>query len=356
MRRLSYTVTIEDELNGQAVKDILRKKFDTSRRLKIKLKKGGLVYLNGEKTEGWYPVYAGDVIEIELPEEESHFEAENIPLDVIHEDEDILVVNKQPFLCTHPTKGQPNHTVANAAQHYMLESGESYKIRFVNRLDRDTSGLIILGKNSHSQDNICRQMREHKTEKRYLAIVRGSFPSAGELMDESGSFYEGLYGREGCIELPLGRPDPDKVERGVVAGGHPSKTHYRVISEGALTLYGARVPLSLLELRLETGRTHQIRVHLSHIGHPILGDHLYGGLLGCEGAAYDYNKYVEGCPRECISCEKNLTPIKRQALHAYKISFDHPVSGKRLSFAAPPPPDMEKLIYECFGSLKELIK
>ncbi|MBQ9708728.1 MAG: RluA family pseudouridine synthase [Firmicutes bacterium] len=288
-----YHVTTEDE--GREVREIMRDNFTFSARLRNRIKRNKLVRRNGEMTEGWHKVAAGDVIEIVLPEERSNFEPENIPLFPVYEDGDILLLNKQPGLVVHPTKGNPTGTVANALMYRMEETGEHFKVRFVNRLDRDTSGILIVAKNAFSQNEITKQMKADETEKRYVAIVEG-------IMEED----------MGTIDAPIGRPDPDDVRRGVMEGGHPSVTHYKVIDRFIESGF------TYVELRLETGRTHQIRVHMSHLGHPVLSDHLYG------------------TERPAI--------IERQALHASSLSFHHPATGERLTITAPIPEDMKKAL------------
>ena len=149
MAEFKHTVTKEDE--GKEVRDIMRMYFDFSSRLRNKVKREKLVFLNGEQTQGWYKVYPGDVVSVELPEEKSNFPAQPIPLDPVFEDDDLLLLNKQPGLIVHPTKGHPLGTVANALMHYQEVHGQSWKIRFVNRLDMDTSGLLIVAKNAYCQ-------------------------------------------------------------------------------------------------------------------------------------------------------------------------------------------------------------
>ncbi len=341
MAKFQYTITPEDE--GMTVKTLLRSKFSFSGRLLTKLKFQHLVFLNGEETAGWITPKPGDVLSISLPEEKSDFPAEDIPIYPVYEDEDLLVLNKQPGIIVHPTKGHPLHTIANGLMKYMEDTNQSFKIRFVNRLDMDTTGLLIVAKNSHAQDDVVKQMKAGTTEKHYIALVAG-------IIEED----------DFTIDLPIGRPDPEDVRRRVMEeGGYPSVTHVKVlkrfsgqgfgsglaaykgykdsIMEDAgisqvmfkpgdlITVNGDLITVTelppgftLVELLLETGRTHQIRVHMSHIGHPLIGDHLYGG----------YNPAL----------------LKRQALHAYKLCFRHPVSGEQLEIQAPLPEDMEQLL------------
>ena len=288
-----HKVTPEDE--GLELREIMREHFDFSSRLRNKIKRNKLVMLNGVQTPGWIKPSVGDVISITLPEERSNFEPQPIPLYPVFEDDDLMVINKQPGLIVHPTKGHPTGTVANALMHYMEQTGRHFKIRFVNRLDMDTSGLLVIAKNQNCQNDYTLQMKKNLVEKRYIAIVKGL-----------------VEAEEGTIDLPIGRPDPDNVRRGVMDGGSPSVTHYKVLQRFT------KQPYSLVELLLETGRTHQIRVHMSHIGHPVLGDWLYGG--------------------------ENVNLIERQALHAARLSFTHPITGEKMMLEAPLPDDMKKAI------------
>lgn len=294
--RLSYRAVSDD--NGLSVRRVLKKRLGFSSRLLAKLKRGeGCVERNGVSVRLFADVLEGDVLNVRLPEERSRFIPEDIPIDVVYSDEDLIIINKQPFVVVHPTHDHLTGSLANGLMKKMLDENDSYKIRFVNRLDRDTSGLVVVARNSHCQDAMIKAMKSGRVEKRYLAVVHGIVP------EDSGT-----------IDLPIGRPSPDDVRRGVTEDGSPSVTHYRVTDriEGALGRF------SRLELLLETGRTHQIRVHLSHIGFPIVGDPLYG--------------------RE----EPEL--ISRQALHAFSLKFSHPVTGAEISVKAPPAEDIIGLL------------
>lgn len=293
MTEFIHKVTDEDK--NLEIKDIIRTHFDFSARLRNKIKRDKLVTLNGEYTPGWITPSPGDIIKIILPDEQSNFEPQNIPIFPVFEDDDMMVINKQPGIIVHPTKGHPTGTIANALMYYMQQTGQTFKIRFVNRLDMDTSGLLVVAKNSYCQNDYTRQMKENRVQKRYKAIVKGIVTSDS-----------------GTIDLPIGRPDPENVRRGVMKDGSPSVTHYTVIERFYISGY------SLIELLLETGRTHQIRVHMSHIGHPVLGDWLYGG--------------------------DNVTLIERQALHAARLSFIHPITKEQLNLTAPLPDDMKNVL------------
>ncbi len=295
MAKFEYIVTKEDE--GVPIKGLLRTKFSFSSRLLTKLKYQHLVFLNGEEVAGWITPEVGDVLSIKLPEEKSDFPKEDIPIYPVFEDDDLLVLNKQPGVIVHPTKGHPSHTIANGLMKYMEDTGQTFKIRFVNRLDMDTTGLLIVAKNSHAQDDLTKQMKANAIEKRYIAVANG-------IINEEAF----------TIDLPIGRPDPENVARSVMSeGGYPSITHVKVLER-----FPKGKGYTVVELLLETGRTHQIRVHMSHIGYPLVGDYLYGG--------------------------ENPWLLDRQALHAYKLSFDHPVTKKRLIVEAPLPADMQQVL------------
>jgi len=293
MTEFIHTITPEED--GLEVREVMRKRFDFSARLRNRIKRENLVMLNDSSGQGWFRVKSGDVLKISLPDEKGNFTPQPIPLAIAFEDDDILIINKQPGIIVHPTKGHPCGTVANALAYRMEQTGQHFKIRFVNRLDMDTSGLLVVAKNAYFQNDYTRQMKAGSVEKYYAAIVAG-------IIEEN----------SGVIELPIGQPDREFVGRVVMDGGSPSTTHYRVIER--FTHSGH----TLVELRLETGRTHQIRVHMSHIGHPVLGDRLYGG--------------------------ENVLLMERQALHASRLSFDHPMSKQRITVEAPLPDDMKNAL------------
>lgn len=281
MAKYEHVVT-EDEY-GMSINTILRLNYRFSSRFKTKIKYQKLIDLNGTPTPGYIKPEVGDIIGVRLPEESNDFPAEDIPLDVIYEDDDLLIINKQPGIIVHPTKGHPEHTIANGLMKYMADTKQNFKIRFANRIDMDTSGIIVVAKNANAQNALASQMRRGTVKKKYIALVEG-------LVAED--HFE--------IDLPIGRPDPISIQRTVMyEGGKDALTEVDVLER-----YEAH---TLVEVTLHTGRTHQIRVHLSHIGHPIAGDALYGG---------------------------SDELIGRQALHAHYIEFDHPFTHDRVNFEA----------------------
>ncbi|MEG2200012.1 MAG: RluA family pseudouridine synthase [Anaerovorax sp.] len=307
--KFEYIVTEQDQ--GLPIKGLLRREFHFSTRLMNKLKSHDCVSLNGIFVKLHIVPQAGDLIKVKMPTEKSDFIPENIPISIVYEDDSLLIINKQPGFVVHPTKGHPNRTIANGIMKYLMDQGKSFKIRFVNRLDMDTSGLLVVAKNSHSQDDFSKQMAQNKVVKRYVAIVNGH-------LDEG----------EGVINLPIGKAEEDKVNRVVREDGLPSITHYKVIeryTHRGLNRAGALIEnkYTQVELVLETGRTHQIRVHMSYMGHPVVGDELYGGA--------------------------NPVLIERQALHAKYLSFKHPVTGEHMEVFASLPEDMIALIEKIRG-------
>lgn len=302
-------VTEQDQ--GLPIKKLLKRDFNFSTRLMNQLKTNDCVSLNGTFVKLYVVPEAGDIIHITMPIEKSDFIPENIPISIVYEDDNLLIINKQPGFVVHPTKGHPNRTIANGIMKYIIDQGKHFKIRFVNRLDMDTSGLLVVAKNSHAQDNFSKQMAGNKVVKRYVALVNG------HIKDD-----------EGVIDLPIGKADEEKVNRVVREDGLPSITHYKVIeryTHRGLNRDGNTVEKEYteVELILETGRTHQIRVHMSYIGHPVVGDELYGGA--------------------------NPVLIERQALHAKYLSFAHPVTNELMEVSAPLPEDMVALIEKING-------
>ncbi|MBK5253077.1 MAG: RluA family pseudouridine synthase [Peptostreptococcaceae bacterium] len=296
MSEFKYTVTKKDV--DLTIGQIVKQNFNFSSRLKSKIRQQHLTTLNGSYVHGYLKPTLGDVILVNMPKEKSDFLAEDIPIYPVYEDDDLLIINKQAGVIIHPTKGHPVHTIANGLMKYMEDTNQTFKIRFVNRLDMDTTGLVIVAKNSNTQNQLSKQMKYNTISKEYVAIVNGTL--------EEDSF---------TINLPIGRPDLEQVARSVMEEGSPSVTHVKVVKR-------FKKPFTMVRLKLETGRTHQIRVHMSHIGHPVTGDYLYGG-------------------------DKPFL-IERQALHAEKLTFFHPVTEEEIVVTAPIPDD----ILECIKKIE----
>ena len=281
----------EDE--NLTLKEVLLDKLNFSVRSLSKMKRYKTVKVNNEYIRPGDKINKGDLIEVKIEEEMADFKPQDLKLPILYDDFDIIMVNKPPFMVVHPTKSHFENTIANGVTHYVVEKRENVKIRFVNRLDMNTSGLVIVAKNPYAQFVLSSDMKEDKVEKMYIAVVKGV------VKEDFGTINEPIY-----------RPTDDSIKRIVHEEGQPSVTHFEVVER----LKDATV----LKLKLETGRTHQIRVHLNHIGHGIIGDELYG--------------YVD----------ENL--INRQALHAFSLKFKQPRTREDLEFKAPLPKDMEELI------------
>ena len=300
---MEYKCTDRDE--GLLLKEVVRQRMKISSHLMKKLKVQGSITVNGSRAGVRLRVKAGDLVKVFYPEERSYFEPQNIPLDVVYEDEDLLVVNKQAGLIVHPTHNFQDGTLANALAFRMEQTGEHFKPRFVNRLDMNTSGLLIVAKNAHCQDFLSHEMAGGRVKKQYLAIVHG-------IVEEPGT-----------IDLPIDKDPNHKARRMVTPDGYPSVTHYWPVETFDAEDSGQIRGYSLVRLKLDTGRTHQIRVHMTHIGHPLVGDELYAQLYG----------YSE-----------NPVWMPRQALHAEALEFTHPAGGQTVSVTAPLPCDMKNCL------------
>ena len=275
------------------LKEILLDKLNFSVRSLSKMKREKSVLVNGEFKKLSSNIVKGDLIEVRIDEDMANFEPQDLNLNIIYDDFDIIMVNKPPFMVVHPTKSHFDKTIANGVTDYIIKKNEKVKVRFVNRLDMNTSGLVIVAKNAYAHHVLSKDMSDDKVIKRYITVVNGV-----------------VENDEGTINQPIYRPTEDSIKRVVDERGQASVTHYKVLER----LNNATV----LEVKLETGRTHQIRVHMNFIGHGIIGDELYG--------------YV------------NEDLINRQALHAYSLEFMQPRTKEILEFKADIPSDMKDLI------------
>jgi 23S rRNA pseudouridine1911/1915/1917 synthase len=260
-----------------------------------RLKRCAGVMVNGQTV--WFNtlVRTGDLIRVNFQEDaEQPVIPQELPLDILFEDEHILVVNKPSNMLVHPLSYHVLDTLANGVIYHWQRQGQKIKFRAVSRLDRDTSGVILIAKSSYSCYQLAEQMKKGFCRREYLAVVHNSIESDA-----------------GTIEFPIGRTDEDSLIFGVTPLGKTAITHYNVIQRFTSG--------SLVKLRIETGRTHQIRVHLSYIGHPVIGDKLYGG---------------------------SLELIRRQALHSWRLAFNHPVTREAMRMEAPLPGDMIALMHK----------
>lgn len=300
--KLTYMVKVD--VKEVKLRDYLKYTENLSSRFLKSSGISGKISVNGKVAKLNHRISTSDKIEIDMKKNEhQNIEPEKMDLDVIFDDVDLIVINKEPGIVVHPTKGYPFGTLANGVSYYFKERDEKCIVRLVSRLDMDTSGLIIIAKNQFSHMALARDMQsihkkasdmEGKTfEKSYMTIVHGN-----------------MKNKSGTIDLPIGKPDEESINREVFEGGQRSITHYEVIESYKNG--------DLVRATLETGRTHQIRIHFSHLGHPIYGDSLYG------------------------ASEESY--INRQALHAYKLIIPHPRTGEELILQSELPEDMKKLI------------
>jgi len=279
----------------------------------------GNILVNNSPVKPNYRVKPSDVVQIVLPNPPREIEliAEDIPVRIVYEDDDVIVVNKAPGMVVHPAYGNYSGTLVNALMwHFrdlpLFSSGE-LRPGLVHRIDKNTSGLLVIAKNEFALNRLSKQFYDRTTGRRYLALVWG-------VPDPAEGTITGHVGRN-LRDRKIMQVFPDGSQ------GKPAITHYRVIED-----FGY---VSLVECRLETGRTHQIRVHFSHIRHPLFNDDEYGGDRILKGTTYaKYQQFIRNC----------LALLPRQALHAKSLAFDHPVTGERLSFDSELPDDMEQVI------------
>jgi len=279
----------------------------------------GNILVNNSAVKPSYKVKPGDIVQVVLPTppREIEIEAENIPLNIVYEDDDVLVVNKEPGMVVHPAYGNYTGTLVNALMwHFrdlpLFNSGEN-RPGLVHRLDKNTSGILVIAKNEYALNRLSKQFYDRTTDRRYNALIWG-IPDP----------------REGTITGNVGRSIKDRKVMQVFKDGTEGKTaitHYKVLEDLGY--------ISLIECKLETGRTHQIRVHFSHIKHPLFNDEEYGGDQILKGTTFTkYQQFIKNC----------FKILPRQALHAKSLSFNHPVTGKRLSFDSDLPDDMVQVI------------
>ncbi|WP_306471874.1 RluA family pseudouridine synthase [Bacillus sp. AFS015802] len=293
MKGYTLTWTIPSSYEGKLMREFLIDQKLSKRTLTAVKFDGGSITINGNEENVRYPLSEGDVLQVRFPEEKPSetLIAEETPLSVVYEDADVLVVDKPWGMKTIPTKEEPTGSLANAILGYFTQKGISSTVHIVTRLDKDTSGLVLVAKHRHVHHLFSLQQKGREIKRTYEA------------------FAEGVMNEFGMIEEPIGRKSDSIIEREVREDGQYALTHYRVKKQFS--------EFSHVELKLATGRTHQIRVHLSFIGHPLAGDDLYGG---------------------------SIELIGRQALHCKKLHFFHPITKEWLELEAGMPCDMKMLL------------
>lgn len=273
------------------VKEVLKAHFHISDRLLTKLKKSKQIYLNCTPIYVTEKIKLHDIIEVNIDfnETSDNIVPIKIKLDIIFEDEALLIINKPAGIPVHPSQNHYTNSLSNGVKHYFNENNLNKKIRPVNRLDKDTSGIVIFAKNEYIQETLVRQMKDNTFKKEYIAILE-----------------DNLKENTGTINAPIARKAGSIMEREVSEIGETAISHFELIEN--------KEEYCIVKYSLATGRTHQLRIHSKYIGHPIVGDTLYG---------------------------KSSPIISRQALHAYKISFIHPLTKKHIILQAPIPEDMQ---------------
>jgi 23S rRNA pseudouridine1911/1915/1917 synthase len=279
----------------------------------------GNILVNNKPVRPSYKVKPGDVVQIVLPTPPRELELipENIPINIVYEDDDVVVVNKEPGMVVHPAYGNYTGTLVNALMwHFkdlpLFQTGE-LRPGLVHRIDKDTSGILVIAKNELALNKLSKQFFDRTTDRKYIALIWGTpVPSKGTI---TGNVGRNIRDRKIMQVFPDG------------SQGKTAITHYKVLEDLGY--------VSIIECKLETGRTHQIRVHLSFIKHPLFNDDEYGGDKILKGTTFSkYQQFVKNC----------FTILPRQALHAKSLAFDHPVTGKRLSFDSELPDDMKQVI------------
>lgn len=285
---LQHTVTAEDA--GRTVREVATGALGVSGRMIQRLTRSRGISLNRKPAQLARKVKAGDIVAVRVGEDaDSSLGPVSMGLDVVHEDDDLVVVNKPPFLLVHPVAPHHTRTLAHGIAHHLRAAGVRAKVRPVHRLDRDTSGLVLFAKSAFAHQHLDRQLRERTMRRVYLALVEGCVETD-----------------HGVIDAPIARRREQPALREVRTGGDDARTSYRVLER----LDGA----TLVELELETGRTHQVRVHMAHLGHCVLGDAQYGG--------------------------RGVPGLERQALHAWKLGFSQPRTGAMVEVKAELPADL----------------
>lgn len=304
---IRLSLSIPEHLNGRRLDQALAELVPEYSRSRLQQWiRGGQVMLDDRVPGVRERLRGGETVRIDARITAEGVDApEAIPLELVHEDDHLLVINKPPGLVVHPAAGNPSGTLLNALLHHDPRLATLPRAGIVHRLDKDTSGLMVVARSLVAHRRLVEALQERNITREYLAVVNGVLTAGGR------------------VDAPIGRHPVDRKRMAVVAGGREAITHYRVI-----TRFRAH---TLVRVRLETGRTHQIRVHMASIQSPVLGDPLYGGRLRLPRGAGDALRNV-------------LRDFRRQALHAERLELVHPSSGKLMAWQAPLPPDMELLV------------
>ena len=311
-QNIEHTLIIPDELGGMRLDQALTKLLPDYSRTQIQdWIKEAHILVNGNASKARERVLGGETIHLTaVRKEQPQWEAQPITLDIVYEDEALLVINKPVGMVVHPAAGNPNNTLLNALLHHAPALQSLPRAGIIHRLDKDTSGLLVIAKTHNALSNLSLQMKKRTITRIYQAVVNGIMLSGG------------------TVDKPIGRHPIQRKRMAIMDNGKPAITHFRLIERFR--------DHTRIKIQLETGRTHQIRVHMASIRHPIVGDQVYAGRL----------QLPKGASPALI---KALREFKHQALHACELGLTHPVTHQQMSWQAPLPDDMQALI----ATLKE---
>jgi len=314
--RIRITAVVAPQHGGARLDQVAAELFsDFSRSRLQKWIRSGQLTVNGRKAKSTYKVTMGETLLLDAEaEQEGRVEPQDLPLDLIHADDDILVVNKPAGLVVHPAAGNPDGTLQNALLFFDPAMDSLPRSGIVHRLDKDTSGVMVVARSLRAHTALVRQLQERTMSRVYRAVALGDLVAGGR------------------VDAPIGRHPVDRKRMAVVPSGRPAVTHYRVLERFDGATY--------VEVSLETGRTHQIRVHMAKLGYPLAGDRQYGRRKPAKAGLSDDQWSA-------------LTSFPRQALHAIKLVLQHPASGEEMRFEAPLPEDFLKLLQSLQGNSPE---
>jgi 23S rRNA pseudouridine1911/1915/1917 synthase len=303
----THTLALSPELAGLRLDQALARALPQYSRARLQgWIEAGEVQVDGRVLRARDKVLGGERVRIEARiEVQEGVEAEELPLDVVFKDRALIVINKPPGVVVHPGAGNARHTLQNALLAFDPKLARVPRAGIVHRIDKDTSGLLVVARTPEVQTVLVAALSEHDIRRHYIALCTGVMTGGG------------------TVDEPIGRHRTQRTRMAVRNDGRPAITHYRVLKR-----FRAH---TLIRVELETGRTHQIRVHMAHIGYPVVGDPAYGGR----------RRIPAGCAAELVN---ELTQFKRQALHAARLKLDHPLTGRAMDWEAPLPPDMTRLI------------
>jgi len=308
IKQQAFTLVVPEKHTGKRLDQVLALLCPQHSRARLQeWIKAGLVNVDGELRKKKDSVYSGQSIEVRTqtgPHNDS-WSGQKIPVDIIYEDDDLIILNKSPGIVVHPGAGNPDKTLANALLFYCSELARIPRAGIIQRLDKDTSGIMVIAKSLGAHTQLVKDLQARKITREYRAVIHGRLISGGR------------------VNAPIGRHPTQRKRMAVTGNGKTATTHYRIIRKFPA--------FTDVKVNLETGRTHQIRVHMRHLGHPVVGDPVYGGR----------NRMAKNISR---ALGEKITAFPRQALHAARLELIHPVSKERLAWSAPLAQDIKNLL------------